>query len=215
MEEEEEEDKNIIPLKITLIGDSGVGKTCIITRYTINKFSEETVATTGVSYSKKDVNYDGKNVRLDIWDTAGQEEYRSLGKHFYHDSYIVILVYDITKKETFDNLKEVWIDDLLRYGEECKVLAVVGNKADLYEQEAVSEQEAREFANENKAIFINVSAKSGNNINELFKKCLEQYFEPKFLEKIEEIKRKNEDSINIKKPKHKKKEKDVHQHGCC
>ena len=214
-DKEKEEDKDIIPIKISLIGDSGVGKTCIIKRYTTNKFSEEVIATTGVNYSKKNVIYNDKKVRLDIWDTAGQEQYRSLGKHFYHDSFIIILVYNITKRETFDNLKNIWLEDLLLYGEDCKVLAIAGNKADLFEQEAVAEKEAREFANLNNALFMYVSAKSGNNICTLFDACLKQYFEPKFLKQVKEIQRRNNDLIQIDSHKHHKSKKDKNQKHCC
>ena len=166
MNEENKKDSN--SLKITLIGDSGVGKTCIIFRFISNEFSSNTLTTDGVSYSKKEIIYNDKKLQLDLWDTAGQEQYRSLGKHFYKDSFVVILVYNIAVKETFDNLKNIWLEDVVNYGEEYKVLAVVGNKCDLYEQEAVSEQEAREFAEENNALFMLVSAKDGTNIDALF-----------------------------------------------
>ena len=203
MDGDNDDKKDSNSLKITLIGDSGVGKTCIIRRFVSNEFSDETLSTDGVNYSKKEISFEDKTVQLDLWDTAGQEQYRSLGKHFYKDSFIVILVYNITLKETFENLKNIWLDDVINFGEEYKVLAVVGNKCDLYEQEAVPEEEARKFAEENNAIFMNVSAKKGDNIDLLFETCVKKFFDPELHVNIRRIKDKNDDSLVIKN-KHKK-----------
>ena len=178
MDEEDKKETNSI--KITLIGDSGVGKTCIIRRYTLNEFNANNLSTDGVSYSKREVAYEDKKIQLDLWDTAGQEKYRSLGKHFYKDAFIVILVYNITIKETFNNLKNIWLDDVINFGEKYKVLAVVGNKCDLYEKEAIPEEEGRQFAKEHNALFMYVSAKDGTNIDMLFDACVKKYFDPNF-----------------------------------
>ena len=217
MNGEDKKDSN--SLKITLIGDSGVGKTCIIFRFISNEFSSNTLTTDGVSYSKKEIIYNDKKLQLDLWDTAGQEQYRSLGKHFYKDSFVVILVYNITVKETFDNLKNIWLEDVVNYGEEYKVLAIVGNKCDLYEQEAVSEQEAREFAEENNALFMLVSAKDGTNIDLLFDSCVKKYFEPKFQIQIEDVKKRDEYSVVIRNKNKKRKtiteENNEKQRKCC
>ena len=214
MEKEDKKDSN--SLKITLIGDSGVGKTCIIRRFTSNEFDINSFSTDGVSYSKKEIVYEDKTIQLDLWDTAGQEQYRSLGKHFYKDSFIVILVYNITVKSSFDNLKNVWLDDITNFGEEYKVLAIVGNKSDLYEQEAVPEQEARKFAEEHNAIFMYVSAKNGTNIDELFDACIKKYFDPNFQVNVSEVKKRDEDSYVIKNKKKKNnKNKEKSKGGCC
>ena len=110
----EQIDEDFIPyLKITLIGDSGAGKTCIINRYINDDFFSNKISTMGVSCSNKLVKEDNKLLRVDLWDTAGQEQYRALGSHFYKDSYVIILVYDITNRESFENLKIVWYKDLL------------------------------------------------------------------------------------------------------
>ena len=210
---DEDTKKNPLSIKTTLIGDSGVGKTCIIRRYISNDFSFNLSSTNGVSYSKKELIIDNKKIQLDIWDTAGQEEYRSLGKHFYKDSYIVLLIYNIAKRESFDNLKNIWYEDLLKYGEEYKVLAVVGNKCDLYEQEAVPEEEARQFADEKNALFMNVSAKNGDNIALLFESCLKKYFDPSFQFQIEERKKADLDSIIIRKSKRQSVQN--YKRGCC
>jgi len=174
--ERNQNDEEIIPyLKITLIGDAGSGKSCIINRYINDEFFPDKVSTIGVSCSNKLVKENNKLLRIDLWDTAGQEQYRSLGRHFYKDSYVVILVYDITSKESFENLKLVWYKDLLKYNEKYTILAVVGNKSDLYEIEKVSEEEGRNYAKEINAIFMLVSAKNGDNINNLFNDIVNLY----------------------------------------
>ena len=211
-----EDKKDLNSIKITLIGDSGVGKTCIIGRFSSNKFDDDTFSTEGISYSKIEYNYENQILQLDLWDTAGQEKYRSLGKHFYKDSFILILVYDVTLRKSFENLKNIWLDDITNFGEEYKVLAIAGNKYDLYEQEVVSEQEARQFAKEHDAIFMNVSAKNGTNIKELFNACIKKYYEPDFQVNIRELKKKMEDSYVIKnKKKNNDKKKEREKKGCC
>ena len=208
--------KDLNSIKITLIGDSGVGKTCIIGRFTSDQFDENSLSTEGVSYSKIEYYYENKILNLDLWDTAGQEKYRSLGKHFYKDSYIVLLVYDVTLRQSFENLKKIWLEDITNFGEEYKVLAIVGNKCDLYEKEVVSEEEARQFAKENDAIYMNVSAKKGTNIKELFNACFQKYLEPNFQVNIKELKKKMEDSYVIKNKKKKDdKKKEKERKGCC
>ena len=160
---------NIKNIKIVLIGDCGVGKSSISLRYTSNEFEDNYTSTGGAAYSTKLIQKYGDNLQLDIWDTAGQERYRSLGRTFYKDAFIVILVYDITREETFNNLKNIWMEELNKNGEEKPILAVVGNKIDQYEEEAtVNEEDARKFAESNNAVFQQVSAKTGSNIEILF-----------------------------------------------
>ena len=191
-------DSEDIEIKVTLIGDSSVGKTCIINKYTKDKFDNEELSTTGANYSQKLIVKNGKTIRLDLWDTAGQEAYRAIGRHFYKESYIVCLVYDITNEGSFENLKEVWYKELLEYGEEVKIVAIVGNKADLYLEEKVKEEEGRNFAKEKNAIFALTSAKTGDGIEELFGDLLKKYFEEKFPELLEEAKKEKKADKNIK-----------------
>ena len=172
-------------IKIALIGDCGVGKTSISVRYTRNEFKNEYVSTSGASYSIKKVEKLGETLQLDIWDTAGQERYRSLGRNFYKDAFIVILVYDITRQETFENLKSVWYKELEENGEEKPILAIVGNKSDQYELDnTVNEDEARTYTDKIGGIFKLVSAKNGSGIDDLFNQLLEAYFEKNFPEKV-------------------------------
>ena len=112
MSESEEEEDNVDSVKITLLGSSGVGKSCIIKRYTDGGFDENSQSTSGANYSQKPLVIENKPIKLDLWDTAGQEKYRSLGRHFYKDAYIVCLVYDITNSQSFEDLKSKWYTDL-------------------------------------------------------------------------------------------------------
>ena len=179
-------DENI---KVTLIGASGVGKTCIIRRYYDNEYVENPASTCGGSYSAKQLKINNKIIQIDLWDTAGQERFRSLGKHFYKDAYIVLLVYDITNRKSFDELKDVWYPSLKEFGEKYSVLGVVGNKCDLYENEEVKEAEAREYSQQIGATYMLVSAKSGDNINLLFDTLIKQYLGPAFAEQLKERKK--------------------------
>lgn len=199
-------------VKITLLGNSGVGKTCIIARYIDNTFTENCDSTIGANYSQKIVKKDNKDIQIDIWDTAGQEKYHSLGKHFYKDSYIVCLVYDITLKESLIGLKEIWYPDLKKYGEKYTVLAVVGNKCDKYELEEVDEGEARKFAKEIGATFALTSAKTGDGIEKLFDTVTNIYLSPAFYDKANEMIRNRGVSfaVNAKDKDTKKKDK-----TCC
>ena len=174
-------------VKITLLGSPGVGKTCIIKRYTEGEFDENKQSTSGASYSQKTLELGDKKIKIDLWDTAGQEKYRSLGRQFYKDAFIVCLVYDITSLETFTDLQNKWYNDLKAFGEKYKVIAVVGNKSDCFEKEEVKENEARQYAQSIGAIFMLTSAKINSNIDILFNTLIKKYLGPEFKEKVEEI----------------------------
>ena len=205
MSQEEEES-----IKVTLLGNSGVGKTCIIKRYLDDEFSLEEQVTFSANFSQKEVTIADKTVILDIWDTAGQEQYRSMGRNFYKDSYIVCLVYDITNKDSFEDLKNIWYNELITYGEKYTVTAVVGNKSDCFEKEEVKEEEASNYAKSIKANYFMVSAKEGINIDSMFKTLAASYLGPEFSAKIKEIIKDKGSSQKIRKTKSKKKGK-----KCC
>ena len=120
-------------IKITLLENPGIVKTCIITKYIDDTFNENNESTIGANYSEKTIVKDNKEYQLNIWDTAGQEKFHSLGKHFYKDSYVVFFAYDVTNQESLDALKSIWYPDLQKNGEKYTVLAVVGNKCVLFE----------------------------------------------------------------------------------
>ena len=164
-----------IAIKVTLIGESSVGKTSIINRFTKNSFSQELESTLGANYSQKKITLHGKKLRLDLWDTAGQEKYRAIGRHFYKESYIVCLVYDITNLDSFEKIKSVWYPELKEHGEKLRIVALVGNKIDKYLQEEVKEEEVKKFAKEIGAIYKRTSAMEGTNIEDLFNALAEKY----------------------------------------
>ena len=200
-------DKDGIQIKVTLIGESSVGNTSIINRYTRDAFTQELESTLGANYSQKKIERHGKKIRLDLWDTAGQEKYRAIGRHFYKDSYIVCLVYDITNKESFERIKTVWYPELKEHGEKTKILALVGNKIDKYLDEQVNEDDVKKYAEEINAINKRTSAMEGTNIEDLFNSLVDKYLKEiaGMIIEEEKIKIKKDD---LKNDKQKKK-------GCC
>ena len=106
------DEENILYCKITLVGDSGVGKSSIIGRFVSGIFIQDINSTSGLNYSQKYYEKNGEKICLNLWDTAGQEKFRSLGKNFYKDSYIIIMVYDICDRKSFENIKEIWYPDI-------------------------------------------------------------------------------------------------------
>ena len=114
----DEDDEGAQTCKVVLLGESGVGKTCIIARFINNTFEENLISTTGASYAGKTMTFDefgGKSIKFEIWDTAGQEKYRSLTKIFYKDAGAAILVYDITRKESFEEIQKYWINQIKEF----------------------------------------------------------------------------------------------------
>ena len=170
------ESKNIT-CKVVLVGDAGVGKTCIIQRYVNNKYKEENESTIATSYTYKSLEFKeyNKAISFDIWDTAGQELYRALAKNFYLNASIGIMVYDIRRKESFESIKDYWYEQLKVSGEDNMVLAIAGNKCDLFIEEKVPEAEAKNFAKEIGAVFRLTSCKDSIGIDDLFKECGEKY----------------------------------------
>ena len=208
-------DNELPSIKITLLGNPGVGKTCIISRYIDEIFVENNPSTIGANYSEKVIKKNGKEYQLDIWDTAGQEKFHSLGKHFYKDSYIVCLVYDITNQESLDSLKKIWLPDLQKYGEKYTVLGVVGNKSDLYENDELADEEkAKGFAKEIGATFMLTSAKTGDGIEKLFDILTDKYLSPEFNPKVEEMTRMRGETQTLKHSSHNNND-DKKKKGCC
>ena len=166
--------------KIVLVGDPGVGKTCIIQRYTLNKFDPNTESTGAAStYTFKEIYYEeyNKSISFDIWDTAGQEQYRSLANNFYINAAIGILVYDITIRSSFESLQDYWHEQLKSLGEKNIIFGVAGNKSDLVEEEKVTEEEGKKFAESINAVFFLTSCKESVGIDDLFRECGKKYLE--------------------------------------
>ena len=162
--------------KVVLVGESGVGKTSIITQFIDQTFQEDQQSTTGGTFSTKSVICDnGKILKFEIWDTAGQERYRALTKMFYKDANAAVLVYDITRKDSFEELQNYWSQQIKESSPPNIILAIAANKSDLINQEAVEEEKAREFANELGAIFVSTTATTVESINELFIEIAKKY----------------------------------------
>ncbi len=193
-----------ISVKVVIIGEPGVGKTSIYNRFLFNKFDTNSIPTTGASYCQKVINIDKYNLKInfDIWDTAGQEKFRSLNKIFYKDADVALFIYDITRESSYKEIKTFWINELSTYSNEDIIKVLVGNKSDLYFDEKISEEEARTMADERKCMFRYTSALNSSGIDELFEAIGE-----KFLETNDES---NEKSFKINRN-----DKKIQKAGCC
>ena len=202
--------------KVVLLGDSGVGKTCIISRYISGAFDQNSPSTNGASYASKIINFENlnKKISLDIWDTAGQEKYKSLTKFFYKDAAATILVYDITQKDSFENMKNYWYEQLQEFGSKNIILGVAGNKCDMYDKEEVNEIEAKEFAEKIGAFFGITSAKNNTGINDLFMNAANKFVDPNYKINLEESKDKEESKEGTVKLDNKVLNKEK-KRGCC
>ena len=196
--------------KVVLLGESGVGKTCIISRYVNNTYDEKSETTNGASYASKviDLEQYKQSLRFDIWDTAGQEKYRSLTKFFYKDAAIAILVYDITRRDSFEEVRKYWYEQLKTCGEKNIVIGLAGNKCDMFDKEAVTEEEARSFANEIGAQFQLTSAFKNLGIEDLFRMVGCKYLDPNFQDKINDETKKEKKNITLENNTSQKKKKD-------
>ena len=166
--------------KIVLVGDSGSGKTCIISRFINDKFNKGQMTTACPSFCTKTVSYSEykKTINLDIWDTAGQEIYRSISKIFYKNCCVGILVYDVTNKKSFQSIKEYWYNELKENTDPNIIFNIVGNKIDLFEDEVVNENEVKEFAKSINAGFYLTSAKQNVDITKLFLESGKKFIDP-------------------------------------
>jgi Ras-related protein Rab-11A len=154
--------------KIIIIGDSGVGKSSILTRYTRNEFGLETKSTIGVELATSLITVDDKNIKCAIWDTAGQERFRAATNLYYRNTMGAFVVYDITNHGSFKNVAR-WVREINEHVSGKVMLTLVGNKSDLRHLRAVTEDEARQFAEENGMMFIETSALDAVNIQPAFK----------------------------------------------
>ena len=165
--------------KILLLGDSSVGKTCFLMRYADNTFQEIHMTTIGLDYKLKNVQLDdGKIVKIQIWDTAGQDRFRSITKNYYKGAHGIILIYDVTSRKTFENVQN-WITQIKEEVSDKVNIILVGNKIDDEKNRKVTTEEGQKMAASCELEFFETSAKSGINIdttfNELVKKTVEIY----------------------------------------
>ncbi|KAF6021387.1 hypothetical protein EB796_020310 [Bugula neritina] len=159
--------------KVVLIGDSGVGKTNFLTRYAWDQFTQESRTTIGIDFACRDVVHDGKKIKLQIWDTAGQERFRVLAHLYYSRAVAVIVLYDITKHTSFQDVSERWLAELKESSNlEDPVLILIGHKSDLRHVRSVTTEEGESLAAKHDMIFLEASAQDNINIDETFKKLV-------------------------------------------
>lgn len=156
--------------KFLVIGSAGSGKSCLLHQFIESKFKDDSSHTIGVEFGSKIVNVGGKSVKLQIWDTAGQERFRSVTRSYYRGAAGALLVYDITNRETFNSLAN-WLSDARTLASPNIIMLLVGNKRDLEGDREVTFLEASRFAQENELMFLETSAKTGENVEEAFLKC--------------------------------------------
>merc|ERR1711939_1264554 len=153
--------------KLLLIGDSGVGKSCLLLRFADDTYTESYISTIGVDFKIKTIELDGKVIKLQIWDTAGQERFRTITSSYYRGAHGIIVVYDVTDQESFNNVK-VWLQEIDRYANENVNKLLVGNKSDLTSKKVVDYETAKAFADELGIPFLETSAKSAANVEQSF-----------------------------------------------
>ena len=204
-----EEEAVDVMFKVVLVGDSGVGKTNILSKYIKNEFHEDSKSTIGVEFGSKQLKIEGHKIKAQIWDTAGQEKYKAITSAYYKGAKGAFVVYDITRKETFNSVDR-WINDLKTSADKNLTIIMIGNKCDLEDQRQVSADQGEEKGKSYDVAFMETSAFSGENIdkafgnliNEIYKKCYEEMTADDDLDIIG----KSED-INLDKTKPKNSEK--------
>ncbi|XP_047334149.1 ras-related protein RABA1f-like [Impatiens glandulifera] len=159
--------------KLVLIGDSAVGKSNLLSRFTRNEFSLESKSTIGVEFATRTIRVDDKVIKAQIWDTAGQERYRAITSAYYRGAVGALLVYDVTRQVTFENV-ERWLKELRDHTDSNMVIMLVANKADLEHLRAVSTEEGQAFAERENTFFIETSALESRNVENAFTEALNQ-----------------------------------------
>ncbi|KAG7670178.1 hypothetical protein Ndes2526B_g06580 [Nannochloris sp. 'desiccata'] len=153
--------------KYIIIGDTGVGKSCLLLQFTDKRFQPVHDLTIGVEFGARMINIDSKQIKLQIWDTAGQESFRSITRSYYRGAAGALLVYDITRRETFDHLAS-WLEDARQHANPNMTIMLIGNKSDLNHRRAVSTEEGEQFARDHGLIFLETSAKTAFNVEDAF-----------------------------------------------
>ncbi|KAF4009926.1 hypothetical protein G4228_001048, partial [Cervus hanglu yarkandensis] len=153
--------------KLLLIGDSGVGKSCLLLRFADDTYTESYISTIGVDFKIRTIELDGKTIKLQIWDTAGQERFRTITSSYYRGAHGIIVVYDVTDQESYANVKQ-WLQEIDRYASENVNKLLVGNKSDLTTKKVVDNTTAKEFADSLGIPFLETSAKNATNVEQAF-----------------------------------------------
>ncbi|XP_052684557.1 ras-related protein Rab-37-like isoform X1 [Crassostrea angulata] len=154
--------------KTILVGDSGVGKTSLLVQFDQGRFQAGSFsATVGIGFTNKVVDVEGTKVKLQIWDTAGQERFRSITRAYYRDANALLLLYDVSNKASFDNIR-AWLGEINEYAQEDVVIMLLGNKADMTSERVIRTEDGERLANEYNVAFMETSAKTGMNVDLAF-----------------------------------------------
>ena len=159
--------------KYIIIGDAAVGKSNLLLRYAHGQFKDEYQLTIGVEFGAKNISINDKIYRIQIWDTAGQENFRSITRAYYKNSVCALVVYDITNRDSFNNIAN-WVEDCKNQSPKTIFMVLVGNKSDLSDKRVISIEEGRELAEKYNMIFFETSAKTGDNVDLIFFKSAEE-----------------------------------------
>ncbi len=208
-------------LKIVICGEIGVGKTCLFNRINNLKY-DSNPKTTSNDYHKKIIEKDNIKVNCEFWDTAGQEKFYSLNRIFFKDAQIAIIVYDITRTNTFEKIKDFWFNEIINNAKNSVIIGIAGNKSDLYTIEEVNENEARDYANSINASFKLTSALENKGISDLFNETIDIFLGiiPKPNKNFHQPNNKVIKSFSLNKTKSKKKKNDSEESNdnkvkCC
>ena len=185
--------------KIIIIGDTSVGKTALLSKYLKGIFPTSPLSTVATEFATKIIQIkEGGYIKAQIWDTAGEEKYKSITYHHYKKSVGGLIVYDITKRSTFENVKN-WYNDLIYKAEKGCIIALIGNKLDLVEKNGkkreVSKEEAQSYAEDNHMLFYETSAYNGNNINDIFEELMQTIYTER--RKIPDFKERDKELDNL------------------
>ncbi len=162
--------------KILIIGDSSVGKSNLLLRFSDNIFHDTFLPTIGVDFKIRNVTIGDKSIKLNIWDTAGQERFKTITAAYYKGAHGIILVYDITDRDSFNNVSS-WINEVRKHAGPNVVKLLVGNKCDLESDRKVTQKEAQEFADSHNMVFLETSAKARINVDESFMALTKQVYD--------------------------------------
>ena len=183
-------------VRILTLGSSAVGKTSLVVRFTENRFFETHISTIGVDFVKKEITLNGTPLAVQIWDSAGQEKYKSVSKQYFQKAQGILLVFDLTSRQSFNEVSS-WLEMIKKETVSGLPIVLVGNKSDLSERQ-ISEGEANEFANDKKLTYFETSASKGTNVNEAFHALVELTWK-------KESQRNSERGVRLNKEQQKKK----------